>query len=48
MTWLSVKVFSTEGVYNAPKFVLRLSEYDLSEVIDTEEAVSSMGKNEQT
>jgi len=37
-------VFSTEGVYNTPKFVLRLLKYYLSEVIDTEEAISSIGK----
>ncbi|MCB1080535.1 MAG: hypothetical protein KDK69_01820 [Chlamydiia bacterium] len=38
-------VFSTQGVYNTPKFVLRLLKYYLSEVIDTEEAISSIGKN---
>ncbi|MCB1085098.1 MAG: hypothetical protein KDK60_03245 [Chlamydiia bacterium] len=37
-------VFSTKGVYNTPKFVLRMLKYYLSEVIDTEEAISSMGK----
>lgn len=37
-------VFSTQGVYNTPKFVLRLLKYYLSEVIDTEEAISSIGK----
>lgn len=37
-------VFSTKGVYNTPKFVLRLLKYYLSEVIDTEEAISSIGK----
>ncbi len=36
-------VFSTKGVYNTPKFVLRLLKYYLSEVIDTEEAISSIG-----
>jgi len=35
-------VFSTQGVYNTPKFVLRLLKYYLSEVIDTEEAISSI------
>ena len=34
--------FSTQGVYNTPKFVLRLLKYYLSEVIDTEEAISSI------
>jgi hypothetical protein len=38
-------VFSTKGVYNTPKFVLRLLKYYLSEVIDTEEAISSMGQD---
>lgn len=38
-------VFSTKGVYNTSKFVLRLLKYYLSEVIDTEEAISSIGKN---
>ena len=38
-------VFSTKGVYNTPKFVLRLLKYYLSEVIDTEEAISTIGKN---
>lgn len=37
--------FSTKGVYNTPKFVLRMLKYYLSEVIDTEEAISSIGKN---
>jgi hypothetical protein len=37
-------VFSTKGVYNTPKFVLRLLKYYLSEVIDTEEAISSIGR----
>lgn len=35
-------VFSTQGVYNTPKFVLKLLKYYLSEVIDTEEAISSI------
>ena len=35
-------VFSTQGVYNTPKFVLRLLKYYLSEVLDTEEAISSI------
>ena len=37
-------VFSTTGVYNTPKFVLKMIKYYLSEVIDTEEAISSIGK----
>ncbi|WP_194847186.1 hypothetical protein [Candidatus Neptunochlamydia vexilliferae] len=39
-------VFSTKGVYNTPKFVLKLLKYYLSEVIDTEEAISSIGKGQ--
>lgn len=38
-------IFSTKGVYNTPKFVLRLLKFYLSEVIDTEEAISSIGKS---
>ena len=37
-------VFSTKGIYNTPKFVLKMIKYYLSEVIDTEEAISSIGK----
>ena len=37
--------FSTQGVYNTPKFILRVLKYYLSEVIDTEEAISSIGKS---
>ncbi|MBP9841475.1 MAG: hypothetical protein KBC64_03510 [Simkaniaceae bacterium] len=35
-------VFSTEGVYNTPKFVLKLLRHFLSDVIDNEEAISSI------
>lgn len=34
--------FSTEGVYNTPKLVLKLIRHFLSEVIDNEEAISSI------
>jgi len=37
--------FSTQGIYNTPKFVLRLLKYYLSEVIDTEETISSIENN---
>tara|TARA_B100000989_G_C19438210_1_gene426098 strand:- start:562 stop:990 length:429 start_codon:yes stop_codon:yes gene_type:complete len=37
-------VFSTKGVYNTPRFVLRLLKYYITEVIDTEEAISSIEK----
>lgn len=35
-------VFSTSGIYNTPKFVLKVLRYYLSEVLDTEEAISSI------
>ena len=38
-------VFSTRGVYNSPKFVIRLLKFYLSEVIDNEEAISSIKKS---
>ena len=37
-------VFSTGGVYNTPKYVLKILRHYLTEVIDTEEAISSIGK----
>ncbi len=37
-------VFSTSGVYNTPKYVLKILRHYLTEVIDTEEAISSIGK----
>ena len=37
-------VFSTSGIYNTPKFVLKVLRYYLSEVLDTEEAISSIHK----
>ncbi len=38
-------VFSTQGVYNTPKFVLKLLKHYLSEVLDTEEEISSIDKD---
>jgi hypothetical protein len=38
-------VFSTNGVYNTSKFVLKLLRHYLSEVIDTEQAISSIRNN---
>lgn len=35
-------VFSTSGIYNTPKFVLKVLRYYLSEVLDIEEAISSI------
>lgn len=37
-------VFSTEGVYNTPKFILKILQHFLIEMIDTEAIISSMGK----
>ncbi len=37
-------VFSTSGVYNSPKFILKILKYYLSEVIDNEEALSSINE----
>jgi len=36
--------FTTSGVYNTPKFVLRILRFFLSEVIDTEAIISSIDK----
>ncbi len=37
-------VFSTTGVYNAPKFILKVLEHFLTEVIDTEAIISSINR----
>jgi hypothetical protein len=37
-------VFSTAGVYNTPKYILKILQHFLTEVIDTESIISSMGK----
>jgi hypothetical protein len=37
-------VFSTTGVYNTPKFILKVLEHLLTEVIDTEAIISSINK----
>ncbi len=36
--------FSTQGVYNTPKYVLKVLRYFLSEVIDTEEEIASINE----
>ena len=36
--------FATSGVYNTPKFVLKILRHYLTEVIDTESVISSMTK----
>ena len=38
-------VFSTSGLYNAPKYVLKVLKSYLSEVLDTEAVISSIGKH---
>lgn len=40
-------VFSTAGVYNSPKFILKVLEYFLSEVTDTEAIISSINHPEK-
>ena len=40
-------VFSTTGVYNTPKFILKVLEHFLTEVIDTEAIISSINKPKQ-
>ena len=37
-------VDATEGVYNSPKFILKVLQHFLIEVIDTDNMISSMGK----
>lgn len=37
-------VFSTAGVYNNPKFILKVLQHFLIEVIDTDAIISSIGK----
>jgi hypothetical protein len=37
-------VFSTTGVYNTPKYILKVLEHFLTEVIDNEALISSIGK----
>lgn len=37
-------VFATSGVYNTPKYILKILEHFLSEVLDTEAIISSIGK----
>ncbi len=38
-------VFSTSGLYNSPKYVLKVLKSYLSEVLDTEAVISSIGKH---
>lgn len=37
-------VYSTSGVYNTPKYILKVLQHFLIEVIDTESIISSIGK----
>lgn len=41
-------VFQTSGVYNSPKYVLKVLHHFLSEVIDTEETIASIHRNSQS
>lgn len=40
-------IFSTSGVYNTPKFILKILEHFLTEVIDTETIISSIDHPKQ-
>ncbi len=40
-------VFSTGGVYNTPKHILKVLEHFLAEVTDTEKMISSINKNKE-
>ena len=37
-------VYTTSGVYNTPKYILRVLQHFLAEVLDTEAIISSMNK----
>lgn len=37
-------VYTTEGIYNTPRYILRVLQHYLTEVLDTEEIISSIGK----
>jgi hypothetical protein len=37
-------VFSTEGVYNTPRYILKILQHFLTEVIDTETIISNIDK----
>jgi len=39
-------VFTTSGVYNTPKYILKILQHFLAEVQDTEAIISSMGKKQ--
>lgn len=41
-------VFSTMGVYNNPKYILKILQHFLAEVVDTEETISAMDKKTST
>ncbi|HSX38496.1 MAG TPA: hypothetical protein VLE95_06670 [Chlamydiales bacterium] len=38
-------VFSTKGVYNTPRYVLKVLQYFLADMLDTEETLTSFEKN---
>lgn len=39
-------VYSTSGVYNTPKFILKVLQHFLVDVIDTDKIISSIGKKQ--
>jgi hypothetical protein len=38
-------VFTTRGIYNTPRYVLKVLQYSLLDMLDTEETLTSMEKN---
>ncbi|MBI2743860.1 MAG: hypothetical protein HYX48_08095 [Chlamydiales bacterium] len=39
-------VFSTTGVYNSPKYILKVLQHFLTDVIDTEATIAAIGKKQ--
>jgi hypothetical protein len=37
-------VFSTKGIYNTPRYILKVLQHFISEVLDTEAVISSIGR----
>ena len=39
-------VYQTSGVYNTPRYILKVLQHFLTEVLDTEAVISSIGKKQ--
>ncbi len=39
-------VFETEGVYNTPRYIMKILQHYLTEVLDIEEVIASIGKRD--